>query len=383
MPPFRVYTALPEAQLHQYPPGKEIRTVSKFEGMEMIPGTLNVTATVVPSAVIPVAAGTQCFFPPQAGGMAFFESIQTITQTRGSLESLFQVAGLAYMEGMAVSFKESIACESDKAMAGRCATPQQSLALLLGQTAGTGFTFTFPLPTVLNRASKNIPYSKVGAVTHIFIPRVTSRVLWGAYAAATPALTYYLRDFTLRWSVVPTNQATMNDPINLVYYQTQEFNTTSTITSINSNVTGVCDAVHCRLIKTSHDQDQTYNPLACEAPYGAPILVNGDAVPSKQWGITDIVYRLGGSDTALSEFHFQSPQEILLNGIRSFTEHPAAFQSYLQDPLVDGYVLGIRFGGLVDLAVRPFSVVMQAQFDDDPVGEQYNGYLYYRCHLTI
>lgn len=371
----------PDAVLDSYTPEKYIQwTIQPDRPIK--PGSIMITGrrTIYTSTTTKMAPGDLIYTDPKAGDHSLLRNITTRLGTRGVIETLDYYNQLQHMVGDATMFNESLATEDMKACANRCSNITQSQGYALGDSEGELSLTIVPL-FCLNTMNRPMQPQETGDITIRILPPPAREYLFGPdLETRYPNATYTISDLELHWECVDVlpDDPSLKVPLTFSYYQSLQRVMNSNLNSIPCQISGNCTAVHFKTISVAQENDVTQSFLACPSPPGIPFSdPNGTVDP--YYGFEVLRFILADNEDSLFTYQQISREEMMLNGLRSFTADaslPKAFSTDLYNPTgSDGYILGTPFGGVIDLGQRRLTIEMQSQIS----GAQWYCYLFFRC----
>lgn len=400
--PFRAL--YPLAQREVYGPNQLVDFTIAFDGEQIVMNSIALVGKVkivdgqgdVPNPDQGVGRDAE------VGHHAYFSTITTSSTSKGLIESFTNYPRYIKAHALATMDSVGIACETRTACEGRTANVQQAMAYIYagGQEQGHPAealyeSFCIKPRICVNLTGGDLRSDVFGQLMLKFQTAPVRQVLYGdGMSDPQGNYTYQLTELQLIYQTVPLAQGEPQ-PITMQTYTCVPMQIASNDTNLSCYVpSGITDAVHIACISEADEADATANFLRCAAPPALPVLqedgtavVNGFGFSRVRWGIND-------TTSAIVGFTMESTEEVLWNALRSFVAEPDRFgitmaklrnygdirEKTQSEGNGEGYLVGLAFGGLINLGSNKFSVTLESRVTADA---PYKAYLYFRSVMQM
>lgn len=379
----------PLSQAPEYYSQTNVDFLLNLDNKKLVPGSLVIEGevAVLPDRAAPTTFynGEDILYDPQAGFHALFRDLTVEFQNVGVVESLMNYPRLAKMATVALTHQESIAVESVNAIEGKVANEIQARGMLYGRSSTDGYIpFSVKPLFCLNKASGPLSGAATGQVRVRVRLSPDEEFLYGSgFVLGTTG--YIIKNLRCRYVTIPDDGK--KAPVQMVVYQTFRSALDSNNQNVSTFVPGLCSAVHMSFIPQVSEGTPTQNYLQLAVPPGIPPLgASSSTYTGGAYGIERLYYSVNDTDTALVSFTLESREEIVLNGLRSFSAPADKYSALIrQFNKGDGYIVGMPFGGLIDFSKSKLSMEIQSQCNSSTtsVAGSHVAYIYAQCLTSM
>jgi len=341
--------------------------ISCGEGRSLVAGSVRINADlrVLASGVISTGSRT---FDKNVGGHAFWDNMSVSTQQQGLLENSQNYSRMVAQDSVC-SLNELDMLDS------RNQCELKATNQLISTDYASGFSPTLGTGTVvpvdadfsikplicLNKADRDIPFSKTGVIT---LSANLARDMDSLYGQLQDVnTTYELRNIRCTYKSVPEDKNP--DPINMTVVHNIKSNMLSGTSTFSVNVPAVCKSVAMNFIPVANDSVQVFNAYQLENIKGfeeVQFMMNESVSNSL------ITYVLSDQTEILQRY---------IDAVRDTSHNQVSIDKFRAN---DGWGMGLKFDEPTDLTNNRFTTQIRSGVDNIyPV----NVYMYFYADIQI
>ena len=352
-------SVLPNSQRSSYGPNENVNFKLSFEGTKMKKGSLRLNGKLkfTDTTADAVTNFKDVQYSALTGIHSAFVGIVSSFDKMGVVENIQDFPRFHKMKMMSLSDTSQAVAVSDNITSLKLASDLQTNSFLYGAKTYKYLPFSCDLDIMVNRTNRDIPYSKTGDINLQF--RLASNAEFYTATDTTRGRSWELQDLELTYQCEASTPADNKQKVSGTAYYSVKHSISSNLSSINTNVPAVCNAVSCSFVLTANENQQDKDHLGIVRPPG---------ISSVKFNFND----------SLSMVHYEmkSDEELLLNYFRSMGNspyHDVNIRDY------DGFGIGLKFGP-VDLNKNKLGLELLTSIDNT---NPHSLYMYFHSFISF